>query len=160
MITCKNGSCSNEKMKSQRCCRECFESLNGCRDACEKDPIKCGDSIPDSDNEETALEVFQEQQFMVLKSIADLIQQKKDLEVKEADLKVRLQEAMEVHGIKKFTSDILNITYVAATKAESIDSTKLKAKYPLIAAECVKISNRKAYVKVEVKADGQRKGVR
>jgi hypothetical protein len=58
---------------------------------------------------------------------------------------------MEAYGIKKFTSDILNITYVAATKAESVDSTKLKAKYPAIAAECVKVSNRKAYIKVELK---------
>ena len=34
---------------------------------------------------------------------------------------------------------------------ESIDSTKLKAKYPQIAAECVKVSNRKAYIKVSLK---------
>lgn len=150
MIKCKNGSCPNEKVNFQGCCVAC-SCKDSCEDACEKDPSTCGDSIPDADNEETALAVFQEQQLTVLNSIADLIQAKKDLEAKEADLKVKLQDAMEAYGIKKFSSDILNITYVAATNAESIDSTKLKAKYPQIAAECVKVSNRKAYIKVSLK---------
>lgn len=150
MIKCKNGSCPNEKVKFQGCCVAC-SCKDSCEDACGKDPSTCGDSIPDADNEETALAVFQKQQLTVLKSIADLIQAKKDLEAKEADLKVQLQNAMEAYGIKKFTSDILDIVYVAETKAESIDSTKLKAKYPQIAAECVNVSNRKAYIKVSLK---------
>lgn len=150
MIKCKNGSCPNEKVNFQGCCVACSYK-DSCEDACEKEPSTCGDSIPDADNEEQALAVFQEQQLTVLNSIADLIQAKKDLEAKESELKVKLQDAMEAYGIKKFTSDILDITYVAATKAESIDSTKLKAKYPQIAAECVKVSNRKAYIKVSLK---------
>ena len=149
MVKCKN-ECPNEKVNFQGCCMVCPDR-DSCEDACEKDPVNCGDSIPDADNEETALAVFQTQQVTVQNSSAGLIQQKKDLEAKEAELKVQLQTAMEAYGIKKFTSDILNITYVGATKAESIDSTNLKAKYPQIAAECVKVSNRKAYIKVSLK---------
>jgi hypothetical protein len=153
MIKCIN-ECENEAIKFEGCCRVCPDR-DSCEVACGLDPAMCGDSIPDADNEETALAVFQEQQLTVLNSIADLIQAKKDLEAKEADLKVKLQDAMEAYGIKKFTSDILDITYVAASKAESIDSTKLKAKYPHIAAECVKVSNRKAYIKVTMKGGKQ-----
>ncbi len=150
MIKCKN-ECPNEEINFQGCCMVCPDR-DSCEESCEKDPVNCGESIMDDGNEEQALAVFQEQQLTVLNSIAELIKAKKDLEAKEADLKVKLQDAMEAYGIEKFTSDILNITYVAATKAESIDSTKLKAKYPQIAAECVKVSNRKAYIKVEVKS--------
>lgn len=150
MIKCKN-ECENPEINFQGCCQVCPDR-DSCEYACEADPANCGESIIEDGNEEQSLAVFQETHLGVLNSIADLIRAKKDLEAKEADLKVKLQEAMEAYGIKKFSSDILNITYVAATKAESIDSTKLKAKYPQIAAECVKVSNRKAYIKVEVKS--------
>ena len=54
MIKCKNGSCPNEKVNFQGCCVAC-SCKDSCEDACEKDPSTCGDSIPDADNEETAL---------------------------------------------------------------------------------------------------------
>ena len=60
---------------------------------------------------------------------------------------------MEKCNIKKFESDILNITYVAESTKTSIDSAKLKKKYPAIADECSKTSNKSAYIKVEVKDD-------
>lgn len=132
------------------CCWVCPQNAS-CAHVCNRNPEDCGSTLMEVDNEEVALAVFQSQQATVLNSIADLIQAKKDIESKEADLKVQLQKAMETYGIKKFTSDILDITYVAATTAESIDSTKLKAKYPQIAAECVTFSNRKAYIKVSLK---------
>mgnify|MGYP005758409777 CR=1 FL=1 len=109
------------------------------------------DDVVSEQDEEKALEAFKGGQLEVLKNIAAIVQQKKDLEAKEADLKVKLQTAMETYRIKKFTSDILNITYVAATTSTSIDSAKLKKKYPDIAAECSKTSNKKAYIKVEIK---------
>jgi predicted phage-related endonuclease len=58
---------------------------------------------------------------------------------------------MELHGVKKFESDVLNLTYIAATTATSVDSKKLKADHPEIYDECSKVSNKKAYVKVVVK---------
>lgn len=147
MIKCKN-SCPLDKFDG--CCFEC-ELKETCDEICELIPSECGDSIIEEESEETALQVFQQGQVTVLKEIANIVTQKKKLEDQEKKLKEKLQEAMEKCNIKKFESDVLNITYVAPTTATSIDSAKLKKKYPKIAAECSKTSNKKAYVKVSVK---------
>ena len=153
MIKCKN-ECPNEEVGFRGCCKGCPDR-DSCEERCEKDPLNCGDSIINADgaDEETALATFKETQIAVLKDIAGLVTAKKDLEAKEADLKIKLQTAMEAYGIKKFESDILNITYVAATTAETVDSVKLKKKFPDIAAQCMKTADRKAYVKVTLKGD-------
>lgn len=151
MIKCKN-ECPMGKFEG--CCFFC--EVKGCKEKCTETPSECEyavmvDDVAFEQDEEQALEAFKGKQLAVLKNIASVIQQKKELEAKEAELKVKLQEAMEAYGIKKFTSDILNITYVAATTSTSVDSAKLKKKYPDIAAECSKTSNKKAYIKVEIK---------
>lgn len=143
MIKCLDGSCPKGK---DMCCFSCDER-EICEDACDLNHEDCGNAI----NEETALAEFQQGQVTVLKEIASIVTQKKQLEDQEKKLKDKLQEAMEKHGIKKFESDVLNITYVAPSTSTSIDSAKLKKKYPDIAEECSKTSNRKAYVKVSVK---------
>lgn len=151
MIKCKN-ECPVGKFDG--CCFFC--EIKGCKDKCTENPSDCGEAIKVDDvvqeqDEKKALEAFQGGQVEVLQGIASIIKQKKALDAQEADLKAKLQEAMELYGIKKFESDILNITYVAETTSTSIDSTKLKKKYPDIAAECSKTSNKKAYIRVSVK---------
>lgn len=135
------------------CCFSCREVkadfYNACDSKCEDSPHVCGDSV--LDEAETALAEFQQGQITVLNKIAKIVTTKKALEDQEKQLKEKLQEAMEAHSVKKFESDVLNITYVAASTSTSIDSKKLKKKYPNIAEECSKTSNRKAYVKVSVK---------
>ena len=79
---------------------------------------------------------------------------KKQCEAQEKELKDQLKKAMEEYGIKKFESDILNITYVAETTSTSVDSAKLKRKYPQVAEECSKTSKKSSYIKVEVKEGG------
>ena len=147
MIKCKN-SCPLDKFEG--CCFECNLKEN-CEEACQLNPSECGDSIMDEVSEETGLQVFQQSQLAVLQKIADIVTAKKKLEEQEAELKVKLKDAMEKYNIKKFESDILNITYVAESIKTSIDSAKLKKKYPEIAAECSKSIKTSAYVKVEVK---------
>ena len=142
MIKCKDGECENGK---NMCCVNCSEV--DCKYRCDRNNEKCGKVI----NEETALAEFQQGQVAVLQSIANIVVQKKQLEEQEKKLKEQLQKAMEDYGVKKFESDVLNITYVAATTSTSIDSTKLKKKYPDIAEECSKVSNKSAYVKVVIK---------
>lgn len=146
MIKCKN-SCPTDKFEG--CCFEC-SLKETCDESCELIPSECGDSIIE-ESEETALQSFQQGQMAVIQKIADIVTAKKKLEEQEKELKEKLKEAMEKCNIKKFESDILNITYVAATTATSVDSAKLKKKYPDIAAECSKTSNKSAYVKVSVK---------
>ena len=147
MIKCKN-SCPLDKFEG--CCFEC-DLKETCEEACQLNPSECGDSIMQDAEEETGLQVFKQGQMAVLKQIADIITTKKKLEEQEKELKEKLKEAMEKCNIKKFESDILNITYVAESTKTSIDSAKLKKKYPEIAAECSKTSKTSAYVKVTVK---------
>jgi len=146
MIKCNN-ECPLGKFDG--CCHSCPD-IETCKDACESNPETCGESTFD---EETGLVAFKEQQLSVLQQIADLITTKKKLEEQETELKDKLKEAMEKFNIKKFDSDILKITYIAEITATSIDSAKLKKKYPAIADECSKTSNKSAYIKVEVKDD-------
>jgi len=147
MIKCKN-SCPLDKFEG--CCFEC-DLKETCEKACQLNPSECDDSIMDEVSEETALQVFQQGQMSVLHEIVNIVNQKKKLEEQEKELKEKLKEAMEKFNIKKFESDILNITYVAESTATRIDSTKLKKKYPEIAAECSKSTKTSAYVKVTVK---------
>jgi len=146
MIKC-NHECPLKKFDG--CCHSC-PHIEGCTDACESEPKTCGEATFD---EETGLVTFKEQQLAVLQQIADLVTAKKQIEAQEKELKDKLKEAMERCSIKKFDSDILKITYIAATTATSIDSAKLKKNYPDIASECSKTSNKSAYIKVEVKGD-------
>lgn len=144
MIKCNN-ECPLGKFNE--CCHSCPD-IETCNDACESNPNTCGEATFD---EETGLVAFKEQQLSVLQQIANLITTKKKLEEQEKELKDKLKEAMEKYGIKKFDNDILKITYIAETTATSIDSAKLKKKYPAIAEECSKTSKKSAYIKVEIK---------
>ncbi len=144
MIKCEN-SCPLEKFEG--CCACCPEK-DGCRERCDESPEKCRCSTFD---EETALATFQSQHIAVLKQIASVVNMKKQCEAQEKELKDQLKKAMEEYGVKKFESDILNITYVAETTSTSVDSAKLKKLYPKIAEECSKTSKKSSYIKVELK---------
>ena len=135
MIKCEN-SCPLEKFEG--CCACCPEK-DGCSERCTEVP------------EESALATFKSQHIAVLKQIASVVNAKKQCEAQEKELKDQLKKAMEEYGVKKFESDILNITYVAETTSTSVDSAKLKKLYPKIAEECSKTSKKSAYIKVEVK---------
>ncbi len=146
MIKCKN-SCP--KGKFEGCCVQCPERET-CSDVCEQavNYQDCTDAIID---EETALATFKSQSVAVLEKIATVVNMKKQCEEQEKTLKDQLKQAMEQYGVKKFESDILNITYVAESTVTSIDSAKLKKLHPDIAQECSKVSKKSAYIKVELK---------
>ena len=150
MITCKN-KCPLEKFDG--CCHSPCPHLTTCLDACGENHADCGEAIYD---EETALATFKGTQLAALNAIASLTAHKKAIEEQEKQMKTALMEAMQKYGVKKFESDILNLTLVEPTTATSIDSAKLKKKYPDIAAECSKSSPKAGYVKVTLK-DGEQK---
>ena len=147
MIKCEN-TCPLRKFDG--CCYSCPE-FEKCKDACSEDFKKCGCSTVD---EETALETFKSQQLAVLQQIASLITTKKQIEAQEKELKDKLKEAMEQYDVKKFESDILNITYVAESNSTQLDSAKVKKLHPEIVSECSKAVKKSAYIKVTVK-DGE-----
>ena len=148
MIKCEN-KCPLEKFEG--CCQCCPENKD-CPEACEHEPGSCGEATFD---EETGLVEFQKTQLSTLNAISALITQKKALEDQEKNLKAGLLAAMEKYGIKKFKSDILNLTYIAPTVSHGIDSAKLKKKYPDAAADCAKDTPKAGYVKITLK-DGEK----
>ena len=146
MIYCKK-KCPLGKFDG--CCRSCPDRSD-CLEVCEHDPTQCGDAAWD---EETALAVFQKSQLATLNAIASLIARKKAIEEQEKNLKAALFTAMEKYGIKKFETDVLNLTYVAPTVSHGIDSAKLKKKFPKAAAECAKDMPKAGYVKITLKGE-------
>lgn len=142
MIKCKN-SCPLDKFDG--CCFECNIKTN-CKEACGLNPSDCENATI---IEETALETFKNS--AIIQKISDLMLTKKQLEEEEKQLKEKLKEAMEFYGVKKFESDHLTITYVAETITTTIDTNKLKKKYPDIAEECSRTSKKSAYVKITIK---------
>ena len=144
MIKCKNPCLLG---KFDGCCHCCPE-FGSCGAECSEKFNDCGEAIIDGDS---GMELFQATQMTILNDIADLVTQKKKLEAAEKKLKDELKGAMEQYGIKKFSSDILDITYVAEATSTSLDSTRLKKEKPDVYAAFTKTSKKSAYVKVTVK---------
>lgn len=128
------------------CCFFCTDK-GACAEICEQTLESCSDKM----KLETALTPIEEKTLPIMQKIKDIVSQKKALEAQEKDMKDKLKAAMEECGVKMFDNDLLKVTYIAATTATSIDSAKLKKKYPAIAEECSKTSAKSAYVKVEIK---------
>lgn len=147
MIKCEN-ACPLGRFNA--CCQCCPEN-KGCPEACEYEPGSCGESAFD---EESGLVAFQKTQLATLNAIASLTAHKKAIEEQEKTMKAALYDAMQKFGIKKFESDVLNLTFVEPTNSTSIDSTRLKKKYPDIAAECSKTTAKAGYVKITLKGGG------
>lgn len=128
------------------CCCYCPDNQE-CVDACHDDPKECPECVP----METELQVMQSAVPEAIRIITDITIQKQKLEEQEKLMRKKLIEAMEAYGVKKFENAQVAFTYVAPTTRTSIDSTKLKKKYPAIAEECSKVSNVSASVKITVK---------
>lgn len=143
MIKCEN-SCPLGKFNG--CCHCCPE-FSSCEDACSEVPEKCGCSTFDEDG----LELFKKQQMTVLQNIADICTAKKQIEVREKELKDKLKQAMEQYGVKKFESDILGITYVAESTSSRLDGAMVKRLHPDVAAECTKTFKTSSYIKITAK---------
>ena len=86
-----------------------------------------------------------------MQEICNIVTIKKQVEAKEKELKEKLKAAMEQYGIKKFSSDELEIIYVPDGIRVQINSAKLKKLHPEIAKECSDVSTTSAYVKITVK---------
>ena len=137
--------------KFDGCCHFCPDR-GSCADACPEKVDECGQAIFD---EEAGLQAFQQSQLATLNAIVSLTAHKKAIEDQEKEMKAKLYEAMVKFGVDKFESDVLNLTLVKPTNATSIDSTKLKKKYPDIASECSKTTAKAGYVKITLKEGGQ-----
>ena len=129
------------------CCCEC--SVEGCCYRCEDSPETCGLSY--EEQTPTELVPFQSKAMTVMKQIADLDLQKKQLEAQDKEVRQTLQKLMDEYGIKSFENDILKVTFIDATVRATIDSKRLKEELPAIAEKYTKRSTVKASVRIEVK---------
>ena len=148
MIKCQN-ACPFGIFTDNRCCRECVRYKNNtCGSCCSDDPSTCGEAKFD---EESGLQTFKTSQVDVMQEICNIVTIKKQVEAKEKELKDKLKAAMEQYGIKKFSSDELEITYVPDGIRTTINGAKLKKLHPEIAEECSNVSKTSAYIKITVK---------
>ena len=148
MIKCQN-ACPFGIFTDNRCCRECVRYKNNtCGSCCSDDPSTCGEAKFD---EESGLQTFKTSQVDVMQEICNIVTIKKQVEAKEKELKDKLKAAMEQYGVKKFSSDELEITYVPDGIRTTVNGAKLKKLHPEIAEECSNVSKTSAYVKVTVK---------
>lgn len=130
------------------CCCECEENKH-CESKCLSNPIDCGYSVIEG---ETDLQVFKNTHVEIINTIAQLTTAKKQIEEQEKTMKEKLLEAMEKYGVTKFDNEIIKVTYYAPSTSTTIDSTRLKKEQPDIAEKYSKTSNKKSYIKIEVKA--------
>lgn len=146
MIKCKQAVVYGSSCGKTCCCLECEEKEH-CKDVCTKPSSDCADMM----SEETALVTMQEEAAAVIKGIAALTLQKKQIEEKEKEMRVQLVAAMEKYGVKSFENEDVKFTYVAPTTRTTIDSVRLKKEMPNVAAQYSKTSNVSASVKIAVK---------
>lgn len=144
MIKCKQAE--NSVCGKVCCCLDC-EEKETCKDVCTQLSADCKDAFTD----ETALVALQTEAAAIIKGIANLTLQKKQIEEQEKEMRVQLMAAMEKYGVKSFENEDVKFTYVAATTRTTIDSTKLKKDLPDVAAKYSKTSNVSASVKITVK---------
>ena len=129
------------------CCHH-YPDKEVCMDACNFTDVN---QCPDFIQEENELQVMQSAVPEAIKAITEISIQKKKLDEQEKLMRQKLLEAMEAYNVKKFETAHVAFTYVAPATKTTLDSAKLKKKYPDIAEECSKVSNASAYVKITVK---------
>lgn len=148
MIRCKNDCPHGQNV----CCFFC-ERRNTCEDCCDEkemktEPAQCDYAIVEGTNN---IELFQSDVANALMIVEQCEIQKKALDEKSKKMKEAIKIAMERHDVKKFTNDFIEITYVAPSTRNTVDSKKLKANYPDIAKECMKTSNVSSSIRIKVK---------
>lgn len=148
MIKCKTAEgCPQNK---DICCLSCTEH-GTCADCCCDLPDTCENSVYENGESGAELVEFQSEAATLMQRISDLKKQKDVLDAQDKKMREQLKAAMEKYGIKKFSNDLLSITYIAPTTRKGIDSKKLEAKFPDAFAACRTVTNVKAGVKIEVK---------
>lgn len=151
MIKCKQ---ANEADCGKSCCCLVCDTKETCLEKCHfvenkkvTDPMECEFVVV----EETSLATFESHAAAIIQTIANISAAKQELENQDKKMREQLEAAMEEYNIKSFENDLVKITYVDPTTRTSVDSAKLKKKYPAVYEECSKTSAVKASVRITVK---------
>lgn len=87
----------------------------------------------------------------VAQQIADFEKLAKEIKAKEDELKEQIKAAMEQYNVIGVKTDVLDITYVAETTRESLDTKALKAECPDVYDAYCKISKVSPSIRLKVK---------
>ena len=87
----------------------------------------------------------------VEKEIIKIEQESKKLQDRSKELRAGLLEQMQKHNVKKWVSEHLELTRKAASTRTSVDSTKLKKKYPEVYTQVLKTSNVRESLMLKIK---------
>lgn len=147
MIECKEGACPMDGRKI--CCKIC--PVRDCEYCCSEIPNSCGRSIFLQEDTNTEMTVFKTEAGAIIRAVADLTLQKKQIEEQEKRMREQLRQAMEQYGVKSFENEDVKFTYIAPTTRTSIDSARLRKDLPDVAQKYSKTSPVAASVKITVK---------
>ncbi len=104
---------------------------------------------------ENNLVLFEQKNMIAFKRLANLSNQKKELEAQEKKIKEEIKVAMDKHGVKSFKNDFVTISNVAGSSSTTIDIAKMKEKEPNLYEDLMKdypkTTTRSGYVKIVAK---------
>lgn len=149
MIKCKQCLSEPPECGKDICCKVCDERKT-CEGSCTSYQDYEDEICPD-EYDDAEIVPIEKKYAEVFRTVSDIAIRKKELEDQEKKVRESLTQAMEEYGIKSFDNEFIKVTYVAATQQISVDTTRLKKEHPEIAEAYKKVTNKKAYVKVEVK---------
>ena len=86
--------------------------------------------------------VINELKPSITKDISNIIQAKKGLEKAYSQMTKELKESMENLGIYSYKDENITISYTCPSNPITLDLDKLKAKYPDVYNDCLKVGNR------------------
>lgn len=87
----------------------------------------------------------------ICQQIALFKQKALEIELKEKELKQKIKECMEAHGVTEFENDYFKVSYRKASTRTMIDTKKLKEELPDIYEAYTKTSQVGSSITMEVK---------
>ena len=85
------------------------------------------------------------------KAYAEFQKQALEMEMKVKEVKEKLKNAMEEHGVLSYEDEYIKVSYRKSSVKKTIDSKKLKEELPDIYEEYSKTSNVASSISVEAK---------
>lgn len=148
MVECKECVCPVDGRRI--CCNICPDKQD-CENCCSETLNDCGRSVILQEDTNPQMTVFKAEAGIIIRAVADLTLQKKQIEEQEKRMREQLRQAMEQYGVKSFENEDVKFTYIAPTTRTSIDSAKLRKDLPDVAQKYSKTSPVAASVKITVK---------
>lgn len=103
----------------------------------------------------TEIEHFNSAALDVMRNIATLATQKKDIEAQDKAMRDELLSLCEEYGVESIDNEYVKITKVKGSSSVSIDLKKLESKEPELYGELLedypKKTERKAYLRITAK---------